>query len=76
MSQDLFEQLAARDVPPPPEQFNRQLHGRLNMVLSGVHLLEFVCRAAPLAAWEMAAGLCAAFCRAGRKAGPSPEDRT
>ncbi|MCE9546539.1 MAG: hypothetical protein K8T25_13615 [Planctomycetia bacterium] len=41
MSTDLFDQLAADDVPPPPPQFERQVHQRLNRTLLVQHLVDF-----------------------------------
>jgi len=47
---DLFEQLARRDVPPPPVDFDRRLHGRLNKHLVVLHVAEFALRVLPYAA--------------------------
>jgi hypothetical protein len=44
---DLFEQLAEREVPPPPVDFDRRLHRRLNKYLVALHLVEFVLRVLP-----------------------------
>jgi hypothetical protein len=44
---DLFEQLADRDVPPPPVDFDRRLHGRLNKHLLALHVAEFALRVVP-----------------------------
>ncbi|MEX0677975.1 MAG: hypothetical protein WD063_12915 [Pirellulales bacterium] len=33
MATDLFEQLAELEVPPPPDQFDQQLHERVNRSL-------------------------------------------
>lgn len=52
MPHDVFEQLAAREPPPIPESFDREVHQRLNENLSFVHLLDFVLRALPWAAME------------------------
>ena len=46
---DFLEQLAELDVPPPPVEFDRQLHERLNRSLLTQHLLEFVVSALPWA---------------------------
>jgi hypothetical protein len=47
---DLFEQLADRDVPPPPVDFDQQLHRRLNKHLVALHVAEFAFRVLPYAA--------------------------
>lgn len=39
---DLFEQLADREVPPVPENLDREVHRRVNKVLLGLHVAEFV----------------------------------
>jgi hypothetical protein len=52
MSFDLFEQLAERDIPPVPADFDRQVHTRLNDSLLGVHLTEFVFQVVPYAFWH------------------------
>jgi hypothetical protein len=44
---DLFEQLADHDVPPPPVDFDRLLHGRLNKHLLALHVAEFAFRVVP-----------------------------
>jgi hypothetical protein len=44
---DLFEQLAERDVPPPPVDFDRLLHSRLNKHLVALHVVEFAFRVVP-----------------------------
>jgi hypothetical protein len=38
---DLFEQLAEENVPPPPVDFDRRLHRRLNKHLAVLHVVEF-----------------------------------
>ena len=47
---DVLEQLADIEVRQPPPEFNRQLHARLNRVLTGQHLLDLVFGAVPCAA--------------------------
>lgn len=44
---DPLERLAEIDVPPPPIQFDRSVHQRLNQALIIIHFVEFVFRAAP-----------------------------
>jgi hypothetical protein len=44
---DPFEQLAEIDIPPPPDQFDRSVHRRLNQALIVVHFVEFAFRAVP-----------------------------
>jgi hypothetical protein len=47
---DLFERLAEGDVPPPPVDFDRRLHRRLNKHLVVLHVVEFALRVLPTAA--------------------------
>jgi hypothetical protein len=49
MAHDIFESLTTADVPPMPESFDRDVHRRVNNVLSGLHLLEFFTKAAAYA---------------------------
>jgi hypothetical protein len=42
MSDDLFEQLATNDVPPPPETLHGDVHRRLNRVLLLMQVTEFL----------------------------------
>ena len=46
---DLFEQLACPEVPPPPANFERRVHLRLNKYLAALHVVEFALRAVPYA---------------------------
>ena len=50
MAQDIFEQLADWDVPPPPDKFDQQLHERVNKSLLVVQLVDLAVRAMP---WAM-----------------------
>ena len=50
MTLDLFDQLAASEVPPPPPQFDRQLHERVNRSLLAMHLADLGASAMP---WAM-----------------------
>ena len=52
MINDLFEQLADTDVPPPPERFGEDLHRRVNDSLTLMLFVEFVCVAFPSAVIE------------------------
>ena len=61
MASDLFDQLAASDVPPPPEQFDRQVHQRLNRALVAMHLLDLVARAVPWGLVHLARAAAAAL---------------
>ncbi|HET6883216.1 MAG TPA: hypothetical protein VFI31_23805 [Pirellulales bacterium] len=62
MNHDLLEQLAVAEVPPPPDDFDRRVHQRLNRTLAVGQLVEFVFVAAPLALVEFArTGLAAAI---------------
>ncbi|MES1213806.1 MAG: hypothetical protein ABUL64_04390 [Singulisphaera sp.] len=52
MKFDIFEQLAEiaeRDVPPVPSDFDRQVHERVNDTLFSVHLTEFLFQVIPYA---------------------------
>jgi hypothetical protein len=51
---DLFEQLAEGDVPPPPVDFDRRLHRRLNKHLVVLHVVEFALCVLPYAAGHLA----------------------
>lgn len=53
MTPDLFEQLAERDVPPPPPHFNRQLHERVNRSLLASQLVDLALGAVPWATGHM-----------------------
>lgn len=44
---DALEQLAELDVPPPPVQFDRSVHQRLNQALIFIHVIEFIFRVVP-----------------------------
>jgi len=56
MTNDLFEQLAQNEVPPLPEQFDNEVHTRLNRVLLATHLAEFLLASAPFALARFARG--------------------
>ena len=49
MATDLLEQLSRSEVPPPPDEFDRQFHQRLNQSLLFGHLVELAFRAIPFA---------------------------
>ncbi|HVU85870.1 MAG TPA: hypothetical protein VHD36_01015 [Pirellulales bacterium] len=49
MTFDIFEQLAEKDVPPVPSNFDRQVHDRVNNSLFGVHITEFLFQVVPYA---------------------------
>jgi len=49
MAIDLLEQLSQSEVPPPPDEFDRQFHQRLNQSLLFGHLVELAFRAIPFA---------------------------
>ena len=54
MATDLFEQLADLEVPPPPPvEFDRDLHQRLNQSLTTQHVFDLGLRALPFAALEL-----------------------
>ncbi len=50
MSDNLLEQLGSRDVPPVPEEFDEQLHARVNRTLLTRDLFDLGLRATP---WAM-----------------------
>jgi hypothetical protein len=53
MSHDVFEELMAAEVPPPPAEMVRDVHERLNRSLLVAQLMEFVLWAAPYAAVQL-----------------------
>ena len=57
MASDFFDQLAATDVPPPPPEFDRQLHERVNRSLLLVQLTDLALGAVPWAMWHMTRAL-------------------
>jgi hypothetical protein len=54
MSNELLAQLAEVEVPPPPPQFDTELHTKLNRSLAMQQLFDFAFSAIPLAALELA----------------------
>lgn len=50
MPQDIFEQLAQLNVPPPPPQLDRAVHDRVNRSLVALHLADLLLRGMP---WAM-----------------------
>jgi hypothetical protein len=57
MATDILEQLAKREVPPPPPDLDKRIRRRLNAALLTDHLFEFAVRAIPLSMATMAAAL-------------------
>ena len=51
MAPNLLEQLADLEVPPPPAQFDAQLHDRVNRSLLRAHLVDLALRGFP---WALA----------------------
>lgn len=49
---DLFDQLAQREVPPPPESLKDDVHHRLNYALLAGHVLDLALRGLPQALLE------------------------
>ncbi len=49
VSNELFQQLTARDIPSVPTQLDAQVHQRLNTALLATHLFDFTCRDLPYA---------------------------
>lgn len=64
MPLDQLERLAEVQVPPPPVEFDRQVHQRVNQRLLALHLVDFAVRALPWAMAEFARALCSALVRA------------
>jgi hypothetical protein len=60
MASDLFDQLAASDVPPAPPQLERGVHQRLNRALLVQHLFEFVLCGLPCLAAQFVPAVLAA----------------
>lgn len=54
---DLFDRLADRDVPPPPQGLRRGIHVRLNRWLVVLQTAEFVCCAVPYSVGAFAKSL-------------------
>jgi hypothetical protein len=54
MADNFLEQLGELEVPPPPAQFDSQLHDRVNESLLGLQLTELIVHVMPLAIAEMA----------------------
>jgi hypothetical protein len=53
MATDLFDQLADLEVPPPPVEFDRNLHERLNRSLTTQQIFDLGLRALPCAGIEL-----------------------
>ncbi len=51
---DPLEQLALLDVPAPPPEFDRQLHGRVNRQLIAQHVADLLLHAMPWALLHLA----------------------
>jgi hypothetical protein len=49
MATNLFDQLAELEVPPPPAQFDKQLHERVNQSLVVSHLVDLAFKGLPWA---------------------------
>jgi len=50
MAGDLFERLADAEVPPMPDNFDREVHQRLNKALLVVHFAELATKGMAFAA--------------------------
>lgn len=68
MATNLFERLAEMDVPPPPAQFDAQLHDRVNRSLVTWQLVDLLVRGMPWALGHFAQAMvgCVAFTLTGR----------
>jgi hypothetical protein len=77
MASDILEQLAEAEVPPAPvDKLEQGFNERLNNRLVVQHLLDFVFRGLPFAAWHMTRGMLAVvyFTIAGRFIEPRNND--
>lgn len=76
--QDLWEALSATDVPPPPAEFDREVHRRLNGRLAWSQVAELVFGVMPYALAQMAQAVCGAllFTWSGRFPTSSKNDQT
>ena len=54
MASNLFERLAESEVPPPPVQFDTQLHERVNRTLVGTQLVDLLLCGLPWACLHFA----------------------
>jgi hypothetical protein len=61
MATDFFERLAEIEVPPPPEQFDDQLHDRVNRSLVAGQLFDLVISGMPWALLQLARALVGFF---------------
>ncbi len=61
MPTDPWEQLAQTPVPPPPVEFDRGVHERINVWLVVGQLADFVVRALPYGMYHFARGLLGAI---------------
>ena len=68
MATDLWQQLATEEVPPPPVEFDHQLHQRVNKSLVSLQLIDLAVRAMPWAIMQFARAVLGAiaFTIAGR----------
>jgi len=53
MADNFLDQLSEIDVPPPPVEFDSQLHDRVNQSLLSVQLVELLVQVMPMAMLEM-----------------------
>jgi hypothetical protein len=61
MSSSFLDRLAELDVAPPPPEFDRQLHERVNRSLLNQHLCDMALGAFPLVIAEFAKAVAAAL---------------
>jgi hypothetical protein len=54
MASNLFERLAESEVPPPPAQFDTQLHDRVNRTLIGTQFIDLILCGLPWALLQFA----------------------
>jgi hypothetical protein len=57
MATNLFEQLAQSEIPPPPPEFDRQLHERVNRTLIVTQLIDLALSAMPWAMLQLGRAL-------------------
>lgn len=59
MASNLFDRLAELEVPPPPAQFDTQLHERMNRSITRTQLVDLATGGMPWAMLQMSRALLA-----------------
>jgi hypothetical protein len=57
MADNVLEQLADLETPPPPARLDTEVHGRLNVYLTANHFAELILRGLPFAMGHFAQAL-------------------